>query len=213
MRQEGIDPNTHKPLPEVENDQKSPSFSSETNQDFFFENPSDFSDYLAFQKLNDHNSSLEHSVSIDNSLCSMIPTQFNIDDSVSNAIFEAQISVKPSIVLFPPLDNTLSSVSGEDRVKMTEPNWESNCGSTINNTSSYLHNPGYEEMKWSDQYTASFFTVQNQSINPIYVKSETDFNSNTAFPWGQSQAIDVFPKDLQRVAVSFGQTLQHCFLF
>ncbi|ESQ29683.1 hypothetical protein EUTSA_v10023601mg [Eutrema salsugineum] len=199
LRVKGIDPNTHKPLSEVDNDHKSPSLSSETNQEFIVEQPSDFFDYLAFQKLN---SSLEHSVSLDSSLCSMIPSQFKIDCSVSKALFE------PSVTLFPPSDNTSRTVSEEDYVEATEPNWESNCGGMINNTSSSLENPGLEDMKWSDEYlNASFFTLQNESSNTINVKSETDFNSNTDFPWSQSQASDVFHKDLQRMTVSFGQSL------
>uniref|UniRef100_A0A1J3JX34 Transcription factor MYB86 n=4 Tax=Noccaea caerulescens TaxID=107243 RepID=A0A1J3JX34_NOCCA len=195
LRQKGIDPDTHKPLSEGDKDYKSPSFSSETNQDF--------SDYLTFQKIN------SYSASLDNSLCSMIPRQYNTDGSVSNAVFDSQISTKPSVFLLPPPDNTTSTLSGDDHVKDTETNWESsNCGSTINNTLGYLENPGFEEMKWSEEYlNTSFFTEQNQSSNPIYVKSETDFNSGIVFPWSQSQAGDVFPKDLQRMAITFDQTL------
>ncbi|ANM60982.1 myb domain protein 50 [Arabidopsis thaliana] len=140
-----------------------------------------------------------NSVSLRNSLSSMIPTQFNIDDgSVSNAGFDTQVCVKPSIILLPPPNNTSSTVSGQDHVNVSEPNWESNSGTT-----SHLNNPGMEEMKWSEEYlNESLFSTQ------VYVKSETDFNSNIAFPWSQSQACDVFPKDLQRMAFSFGgQTL------
>lgn len=180
LRQKGIDPITHKPLSE------STSFSSETNQDFSVKDPSDFSDYLGFQKQD------SNSVSIDNSLCSIIPTQFNIDGSISNAGFEMQICVKPSIILPPLSNNTSSTISGEDHVELQ----------TIGDPSSYLDNRGFEEINWSDEYMNDpFFNVQNQSSNPIYVKSET------AFTWSQSQACDVFPKDLQRMAISFGQTL------
>lgn len=203
LRQKGIDPDTHKPISEVDKDYKSPSFSSETNQDFFVDKPSDFSDYLTFQKIN------SYSASMDSSLCSMIPMQYNTDGSVSNAVFDSQISMKPTVFLLPPPDNTSSTLSGDDHVKDTETNWESsNCGSTINNTLDYLENPGFEEMKWSEEYlNTSFFTEQNQSSNPIYVKAETDFNSGIVFPWSQSQAGDVFPKDLQRMAITFDQTL------
>ncbi|CAD5315756.1 Myb domain [Arabidopsis thaliana x Arabidopsis arenosa] len=141
-----------------------------------------------------------NSVSLNNSLSSMIPTQFNIDidGSVSNAGFETQVCVKPSIILFPPPNNTSSTISEQDHVKVSEPNWESHCGTTSN-----LNNPVMGQMKWSDEYlNESLFSTQ------VYVKSETDFNSNIAFPWSQSQACDVFPKDLQRMAFSFGgQTL------
>ncbi|XP_010415030.1 PREDICTED: transcription factor MYB86-like [Camelina sativa] len=199
LRQKGIDPITHKPLSEVYKDtnisdnHNSTSFSSESNQDFFVKEPSDYSDYLAFEKLN------SNSVSIVNSLSPVSPTQFNTDGSVSTTGFETHICVKPSIVLLPPLDNTSSTISGEDHVQVTEPTWESNCG-----TASHLDNPGLEEIKWSDEYL-------NESLlsNPVYVKSETDFNANIAFPWcrNQNQACDVFPNDLQRMAFSFGETL------
>jgi len=196
----GIDPITHKPLSEVgketnrSDNNNSTRLSSETNQDFFVKQTSDFSVYSAFQKQE------SNSVSLNNSLSSMIPTQFNIDidGSVSNAGFETQVCVKPSIILFPPPNNTSSTISEQDHVKVSEPNWESHCGTTSN-----LNNPVMGQMKWSDEYlNESLFSTQ------VYVKSETDFNSNIAFPWSQSQACDVFPKDLQRMAFSFGgQTL------
>ncbi|AAG50738.1 DNA-binding protein, putative [Arabidopsis thaliana] len=199
LMKKGIDPITHKPLSEVgketnrSDNNNSTSFSSETNQDLFVKKTSDFAEYSAFQKEE------SNSVSLRNSLSSMIPTQFNIDDgSVSNAGFDTQVCVKPSIILLPPPNNTSSTVSGQDHVNVSEPNWESNSGTT-----SHLNNPGMEEMKWSEEYlNESLFSTQ------VYVKSETDFNSNIAFPWSQSQACDVFPKDLQRMAFSFGgQTL------
>ncbi|CAH8256645.1 unnamed protein product [Arabidopsis lyrata] len=196
LMKKGIDPITHQPLSEVDKEtnisdnHNSTSFSSKTNQDFFVKQTSDFSKYSAFQKQE------SNSVSLDNSLSSMIPTQFNIniDGSVSKARFETQVCVKPSIILLPPPGNTSSTI---DHVKVTEPNWETNC-----RTTSHRDNPGLEEMKWSDEYL-------NESLfsSPVYVKSEMDFNSNIAFPWSQSQACDVFPKDLQRMAFSFGQTL------
>ncbi|CAA7055036.1 unnamed protein product [Microthlaspi erraticum] len=172
LKQKGIDPNTHKPLSEIDKDYKSPSFFSETNQDLF--------------------------ASVDNLLCSMIPTQYNTEDAVFNT--------EPSVFLLPHPENNVSTLSGGDHVKDTDTNWESsNCGSIINNTLSYLENPGFEEMKWSEEnLKTSFFTEQNQSSN---VKSETDFNSGIVFPWSQSQFGDVFPKDLQRMAITFGQTL------
>ncbi|CAE5960457.1 unnamed protein product [Arabidopsis arenosa] len=192
LMKKGIDPITHRPLSEVNketnksNNHNSTSFSSETNQDFFVKQTSDFSKYSAFQKQE------PNSVSLDNSLSSTIPTQFNIniDGSVSNPGFETQVCVKPSITLLPPPDNTSSNV---DHVKVTEPNWETNCGTT-----SHLNNPCMEEIKWSDE-------CLNDSLfsSSVYVKSETDFNSNIVFPWSQSQACDVFPKDLQRMAFSF----------
>ncbi|KAG7588448.1 Myb domain [Arabidopsis suecica] len=180
LMKKGIDPITHRPLSEVgketnkTDNNNSTSFSSETNQDFFVKQTSDFSEYSAFQKQE------SNSLSVDNSL--------------SKARFETQVCVKPSILLLPPPDNSSSTI---DHVKVTEPNWETNC-----RTTSHLNNPCMEEMKWSDEYL-------NESLfsSPVYVKSETDFNSNIAFPWSQSQACDVFPKDLQRMAFSFGQTL------
>ncbi|EOA35507.1 hypothetical protein CARUB_v10020714mg [Capsella rubella] len=185
LRQKGIDPITHKPLSEVDGDtnisfnHSSTSFSSESNQDFFVKEPSDFSDYLAFQKQDTN--SVSQSSMIDGS-------------SVSISGFETQSYVKSSI---PPRDNTSSTISGEDHVQVIEPTWESNFGTT-----SHLDNPSLEEMKWSEEYL-------NESLflNPVYVKSETDFDSNIAFPWSQSQACDVIPKDLQRMVFSFGQTL------
>lgn len=197
LRRKGIDPITHKPLSEVDKDtnksdnHNSTSFSSDTNQDFFVKEPSEFSDYSAFQKQE------SNSVSVDDPLSSMITTQFNIDGSVSNSGIETQLCVIPSIILLPQPVNTSSTVSREDLIKVTEPTWESKCGTT-----SHLSNPGLEEMKWSEDYLSeSLFSSQ------VYVKPEMDFNSNIAFPWSQSQACDLFPKDLQKMAVSFGQTL------
>ncbi|ESQ35917.1 hypothetical protein EUTSA_v10008000mg [Eutrema salsugineum] len=248
LKQRGIDPNTHKPIAEVEsfsdkdkptsnnkrssNDHKSPSSSSATNQDFFLERPSDFSDYFGFQKLN-FNSNLGLSVTTDSSsLCSMIPTQFSPGNMVSS-VFQTPVCVKPSISL--PPDNSSSTVSGADHVKLAAPNWEFPINSTshffdnggfswsIPNSSPSLVKPNHnlEEIKWSEYLNTPFFSgsnVQSQSSQPIYVKSETDYLanvSNMTDSWSQSQnenlganeASDVFSKDLQRMAVSFGQSL------
>ncbi|XP_010458241.1 PREDICTED: transcription repressor MYB6-like [Camelina sativa] len=250
LKQRGIDPNTHKPISEVEsfsdkdkpttsnnnkrsgNGHKSPSSSSATNQDFFLERPSDFSDFFGFQKLN-FNSNLGLSVTTDPSLCSIIPPQFSSGNMVGS-VFQTPVCVKPSISL--PQDNSSSPVSGGEHVKSAGPNWEFQ---TNNNTSNFFDNGGFswsipnssssqvkqnhnfEEIKWSEYLNTPFFigsTVQSQSSQPIYIKSETDYLanvSNMADPWSQSQnenlgtteASDVFSKDLQRMAVSFGQSL------
>lgn len=112
---------------------------------------------------------------------------------------------------------------------------------TNNNTSNFFDNGGFswsipnsstfasqvkpnhnlEEIKWSEYLNTPFFigsTVQSQSSQASYIKSETDYLanvSNMTDPWNQSQnenlgtteASDVFSKDLQRMAVSFGQPL------
>lgn len=252
LKQRGIDPNTHKPISELEsfsdkdkpttsnnkisgNDHKSPSSSSATNQDFFIERPSEFSDYFGFQKLN-FNSNLGLSVTTDTSLCSMIPPEFSSGNMVGS-VFPTPVCVKPSISL-PPDNNSSSPVSGGDHVKLAAPNWEFQ---TTNNTSNFFDNGGFswsipnsstsssqvkpnhnlEEIKWSEYLNTPFFignTVQSQSSQPIYIKSETDYLanvSNMTDPWTQTQnenlgtadTSDVFAKDLQRMAVSFGQSL------
>ncbi|KAJ7973194.1 Myb transcription factor [Quillaja saponaria] len=76
-----------------------------------------------------------------------------------------------------------------------------------------------EEIKWSEYLNTPFplgTTVQNQSSQPIYseVKPETGFiidESSTSWHHGQHQLAlqtsDMYNKDLQRLAVTFGQTL------
>ncbi|CAH8357810.1 unnamed protein product [Eruca vesicaria subsp. sativa] len=220
LKQRGIDPNTHKPISEVEKDKptrssndhnKSPSSSAATNHDFFLEKPSDFSDYFGLQKLN-FNSNL--------SLCTMVPEPFSPGNMVGSA-FQAPVCVKPSISL--PQDNSSSSVSGG-------PNWEFQTNNTFDNggfswsipsSSVVKPNHNFEEIKWSEYLNTPFFngsTVQSQNSQQIFIKSEADYLgkvSNVTDPWSQSQnenpatpeASDVFSKDLQRMAVSFGQSL------
>ncbi|CAH8311338.1 unnamed protein product [Eruca vesicaria subsp. sativa] len=234
LKQRGIDPNTHKPISEVDkdktptsrNDNKSPSSSSPTNQDFFLEKPSDFSDYFGFQKLN-FNSNLGLSVTSDSSpLCSMIPAQFSPRNMVSS-VFQTPVCVKPPSTSLAP-DNNLSTLSGGDHVFQTNntSNFFDNGGfswSVPNSSSSSLVKPNHnlEEMKWSEYMNTPFFngsTVQSQNSQPIYIKSEAEYLvnvSNMTDPWGQNQnenlvtpeGSDVFSKDLQRMAISFGQSL------
>ncbi|CAF2051587.1 unnamed protein product [Brassica napus] len=213
LKQRGIDPNTHKPISEVDrdkpttssNDHMSLSSSSATNQDFFHVRPSDFSDYF--------NANL--GLSVESSLCSMVPVQFSTGN-MDGSVFQTHSCVKPSIS-FPP-DNSSST-------DHAAPNWEFQT----NNTSSFTDNGGFtwsvpnlspslvkpnhnfEELKWSEYL--------NTPISlPVFVKSEADYLANVsslADPWSQSQneslstpeASDVFCKDLQRTAVSFGQSL------
>nr|VDD55697.1 unnamed protein product [Brassica oleracea] len=231
LKQRGIDPNTHKPISEVDkdkptrssnNDHKSPSSSAATNQDFFLERPSDFSDYIGFQKLN-FNSNLTP----ESSLCSMVPGQFSLGNMVGS-VFQTPVCVKPSISL--PPDNSSSTVSRGDH---TASNWEFQTNNTSNffensgfswsipSSSVTKPNPNFEEVKWSEYLNTPFFngsTVQSQSSQQIYIKSEGEYLakvSNITDPWSQSQnenlstpeASDVFSKDLQRMAVSFGQSL------
>ncbi|KAJ0235924.1 Transcription factor MYB61 [Hirschfeldia incana] len=237
LRQRGIDPNTHKPISEVDkdkptrssnNDHKSPSSSAATNQDFFLERPSDFSDYFGLQKLN-FNSSLGLSATPDSSLCTMVPGQFSPGNMVGS-VFQTQVCVKPSISL--SQDNSSTTVSRGDHAAS---NWEFQTNNTSNffdnggfpwsipNPSSSIVKPNhnFEEVKWSEYLNTPLFngsTVQSQSSQPIYIKSETEYLtkvSNMTDPWSQSQnenlatpeATDVFSKDLQRMAVSFGQSL------
>ncbi|CAF2116082.1 unnamed protein product [Brassica oleracea var. botrytis] len=213
LKQRGIDPNTHKPISEVDrekpttssNDHMSLSSSSATNQDFFHVRPSDFSDYF--------NSNL--GLSVDSSLCSMFPVQFSTGNMVGS-VFQTHSCVKPSISL--PPDNSSST-------DQAAPNWEFQT----NNTSSFTDNGGFtwsvsnlypslvrpnhnfEDLKWSEY-------VNTPISLPVFVKSEADYLANVsslADPWSQSQneslntpeASDVFCKDLQPMAVSFGQSL------
>ncbi|KAF8110092.1 hypothetical protein N665_0088s0103 [Sinapis alba] len=236
LKQRGINPNTHKPISEVEsfndkdkpttsrnNDHKSPSSSSPTNQEFFLERPSDFSDYFGFQKLN-FSSNLGLSLTPDSSpLCSMIPAQFSPGNMVGS-VFQTPVCVK---TLAP--DNS----SGGDHVKAAAPNWEFQTSSTSNyfdnnsgfswsvpNSSSSVVKPNHnlEEMKWSEYMNTPFFNGSTQNSQPIYIKSEVEYLANVSSmsdPWSQGQnenlatpeASDVFSKDLQRMAVSFGQSL------
>lgn len=164
----------------------------------------------------------------------MIPAQFS-PGNMAGSVYQTLVCVKPSISL--PPDNSSSPVSGGDHVKLAAPNWEFQT----NNTSNFFDNGGFswpipnsssssslvkpnhnfEEIKWSEYLNTPFFngsTVQSQSSQPNYIKSETDYLanvSNMTDPWSQSQnenlgtteASDVFSKDLQRMAVSFGQSL------
>ncbi|KAL0794676.1 hypothetical protein Bca101_066053 [Brassica carinata] len=238
LKQRGIDPNTHKPISEVEsfsdkdkttsnnkrsrNDNKSPSSSSQTNQDFFLEKPSDFSDYFGFQKLN-FNSNLGLSVTPDSSpLCSMIPAQFSPGNMVGS-VFQTPVCAKPSLTLAQD-NNSSSSVSVGDHVFPTSStsNFFDNGGFSwsVPNSSSSLVKPNHnlEEMKWSEFMNAPIFSGSTQNSQPIYIKTEAEYLanvSNITDPWSQSQneslatpeASDVFSKDLQRMAVSFGQSL------
>ncbi|KFK43255.1 hypothetical protein AALP_AA1G100100 [Arabis alpina] len=248
LKQRGIDPNTHKPITEVEslektittsnnkrsnNDHKSPNSSSATtNQDFYFERPSDFSEYFLFPKPN-YNSNLGLSVTSDPS---MIPGQFS-PGIMAGSVYQTPVCVKPSINL--PPDN--SSSPGGDHVKLAAPNWEFQ---TNNNTSNFFDNCGFSwptpipnstssssslvkanhnfEDKWLEYMNTPISngsTVQSHqsSQQQHYIKSETEYLatvSNMNDPWNQSQnenlgtteASDVFSKDLQRMAVSFGQS-------
>ncbi|KAH0916638.1 hypothetical protein HID58_031084 [Brassica napus] len=230
LKQRGIDPNTHKPISEADNDKptrssndlKSPSSSAATNQDFFLERPSDFSDYFGLQKLN-FNSNLTP----ESSMCSIVPGQFSPGNMVGS-VFQTPVCVKPSISL--PTDNSSSTVSRGDHAGS---NWEFQTNNTSNffensgfswsipSSSVTKPNPNFEEVKWSEYLNTPFFngsTVQSQNSQQIYIKSEGEYLakvSNITDPWSQSQnenlstpeASDVFSKDLQRMAVSFGQSL------
>ncbi|KAJ7977793.1 Myb transcription factor [Quillaja saponaria] len=78
---------------------------------------------------------------------------------------------------------------------------------------------GTEEVKWSEYINTPFLlgtTVQNQNSQPIYseVKPETEFIADelsTSWHHGQHQLAlhtsDIYNKDLQRLAVAFGQSL------
>ncbi|CAF1924438.1 hypothetical protein HID58_064400 [Brassica napus] len=219
LRQRGIDPNTHKPISEVDKDKTTatsnnnnhkspPSSSSPTNQDFFLERPSDFSDYFGLQKLN-FNSNLGLSVTADSSpLCSMIPSQFSTGNMVGS-VFQTPVCVKPSVTLAP--DNT-SNFFDNGGFSWSGPN---------SSSSSSLVKPNHnlEEMKWSEySMNTPFFNRSTLNSQPIYIKSEAEYLadvSNITDPWSQSQNenlntpedSDVFSKDLQRMAVSFGQSL------
>ncbi|CAH8383818.1 unnamed protein product [Eruca vesicaria subsp. sativa] len=231
LKERGIDPNTHKPISEVNkdkpttssNDHKSLSASSATNHDFFLERPSDFFDCFGPQKLNNFNPNL--GLSVDSSFCSMIPAQSSPGNMVGS-VFQTPSCVKPSISL--PPDNSSSTDHAAP-----------NCEFQTNNTSSFTDNGGFtwlvpdsspslvkpnhnfEELKWSEDSNTPFFngsTEQSQISLPIFIKLEADYLANVSSltdPWSQSQneslstpeASDVFCKDLQRMPVSFGQSL------
>ncbi|CAN8305746.1 unnamed protein product [Cochlearia groenlandica] len=218
LKQRGIDPNTHKPISEVDwfsdkrssNDHKSPSSSSVTNQDYFLDKSSD---YFGFQKLN-FNSNLGVSTSNDSSLCSMIPTQFSPGNMVGS-VFQTPSNSLPS-------DNNSSIVSIGDHVKLPPTNlgFQTN-NNTFENVGFSWTSPNFlvksnEERKWSECFNTPFFNgsnAQSQNSQPIHIKSETDYASNMIDPWSQSyeeslsisEASYLFSKDLH--IMSFDQSL------
>ncbi|KAF2617882.1 hypothetical protein F2Q68_00042611, partial [Brassica cretica] len=164
LKQRGIDPNTHKPISEVDRDL---------------------------------------GLSVDSSLCSMFPVQFSTGNMVGS-VFQTHSCVKPSISL--PPDNSSST-------DQAAPNWEfqTNNTSSFTDNGSFTPNHNFQDLKWSEY-------VNTPISLPVFVKSEADYLANVsslADPWSQSQneslntpeASDVFCKDLQPMAVSFGQSL------
>ncbi|KAJ6876500.1 hypothetical protein NC651_029483 [Populus alba x Populus x berolinensis] len=82
-----------------------------------------------------------------------------------------------------------------------------------------LANETVEDIKWSEYVSTPFFlgsTIQNQTSQHVYseVKPETHFiaqGSSTSWLQNQhqqaSQPADIYTKDLQRLAVAFGQSI------
>ncbi|XP_038718500.1 transcription factor MYB61-like [Tripterygium wilfordii] len=163
-------------------------------------------------------------------------SEFNLSNSsifssMSNSIFQTPIRV-PSVIL-PTDDPSL----GSNRVQNWEgSSFSNNCGSQStsysfdNNAFSWgLSDCGKsveegEVIKWSEYLSTPFLlggtgTVQNQTSQPMYSnESKPDTNLIADVPgstaWhqnqhqqGNSQASNVYTKDLQRLAVAFGQTL------
>ncbi|KAJ6380463.1 hypothetical protein OIU76_017014 [Salix suchowensis] len=80
-----------------------------------------------------------------------------------------------------------------------------------------LENETGEDIKWSEYLSTPFFlgsTIQNQTSHHVYseMKPETHFiaqGSSTSWLQNQqaSQPADIYTKDLQRLAVAFGQSI------
>ncbi|KAJ6762472.1 MYB DOMAIN PROTEIN 55 [Salix purpurea] len=89
------------------------------------------------------------------------------------------------------------------------------CGKSSDEA--HLRSLENEDIKWSDYLSTPFFlgsTIQNQTSHHVYseMKPETHFisqGSSTSWLQNQqaSQPADIYTKDLQRLAVAFGQSI------
>ncbi|XP_010544130.1 PREDICTED: transcription factor MYB86 [Tarenaya hassleriana] len=203
LSQRGIDPNTHKPLSEVDSNgdkdkqnpkttpsnklslasnelrlvNPSPSSSSATNQDFFpAERTSDLSDYFSSQKLN-----------FSSNFC--ISDSNNTPSSVQNSVFQTPVcvKVKPSVKL--RAENS-SNVPGDHHhhhhhhVKVAAaPTWEVNSSFTTNgsvvellqsnSSSSFFDNGGFS---WALSDQSTFVEANN---NPLEDTKWPEYGINT----------------------------------
>ncbi|XP_050220999.1 transcription factor MYB61 [Mercurialis annua] len=237
LRQRGIDPNTHKPLSEIENVKEikqnsnpkhteknssdEPAAATNSNNDNLAQTPPPtqefFTDrfanegYFPFQKLNyrpntsNSNICFNPNSSSSDQMINNNNSEFTqtILPSISTSMFQTPIRVKPSL--------NLPSESHSDGI-----NWEAN--------NSFILENDVEEIKWSEFLSNSPFFLgnnglQNQTSQAMYsneVKAETQFITEGS-SWQQnhhlphqppsSQPSDIYTKDLQRLAVAFGQTL------
>ncbi|KAF5739949.1 putative transcription factor [Tripterygium wilfordii] len=158
----------------------------------------------------------------------------SILSSMSNSIFQTPIRVKPSVSL--PSDNPSLRSSDINGVQNWEGSSFSNDGGSRSTSYSFDNNAFSwglsdcgksgeegEDIKWSEYLSTPFLlggtgTVQNQTSQPMYsneIKPDTnligDVSGSTAWHQNQhqqdnSQASNVYTKDLQRLAVAFGQT-------
>ncbi|XP_065854092.1 transcription factor MYB61-like [Euphorbia lathyris] len=257
LRQRGIDPNTHKPLSEIETDQKSDDQKQPHNndilteaaagnsrndntttnltpptQEFFLDRftattsttthetttscrPSEhnLSGYFPFQKLN---------FRPNNSICFNQTTSsdmFNLPASISAPLFQTPIRVKPSVSLPSDVEIPASMQnSSSNYFDSNSFNWGlTECGNSGEESHLRQLENEPEDIKWSEYLTTPFLIGQNQ---PVYneVKPETHFitEGSNGHNWlhnhhhhhqGASQPSDLYTKDLQRLAVAFGQTL------
>ncbi|KAF7818037.1 transcription factor MYB61 [Senna tora] len=237
LRQRGIDPNTHKPLSEVENDKDKGGATDKGNQ-----KGSVRSNELSVgvgssssQVMSELNSSITPAAMLNSVSSSIFPTPTHVNVNVNT-----QSNNNPSI-----------SSGDIDGVQNWEASTFSNNGSKSNGSSgsiqlqssnNFLENntlawglaesvkavnkdaqvplqAEQEDIKWSEYLNTPFFlgnTVQNPTSQSIYseVKPETGFitdESSTSWHHSQHQPVfqasDIYTKDLQRFSVAFGQTL------
>ncbi|KAJ6434663.1 hypothetical protein OIU84_018219 [Salix udensis] len=188
--------------------------------------PSDLMAYFPFQKL-DYKPII--GLSMNPKLCynpnssssEMISHEFNssmtpptVLPSVSASMFQTPICVRPSVSLPSDHNPTVGScdVNGVQ-------SWEAaDCGKSSDEAHlRSLENETGEDIKWSEYLSTPFFlgsTIQNQTSHHVYseMKPETHFiaqGSSTGWLQNQqaSQPADIYTKDLQRLAVAFGQSI------
>ncbi|WCJ26823.1 myb domain protein 61 [Euphorbia peplus] len=261
LRQRGIDPNTHKPLSEIETDKKSDdqkhppatliscnnndklnnlieaaagksrndNTTTNLTQEFFLDRfpatttttsrqpEHNLSGYFPFQKLNfqPNNICFNEQTAANPSSDHM----FNIPATISSSMYQTPIRVKPSVSL--PSDQKWPEPSSVQNSSSNffDFNWGlPECGNSGEESQLRQLENESEDIKWSEYLTTPFLVGPNQPVYNNEVKPETHFitegsnghnwlNNHHHHHQGSSQPSDLYTKDLQRLAVAFGQTL------
>ncbi|CDP15162.1 unnamed protein product [Coffea canephora] len=202
LRQRGIDPNTHQPIPEAENEEKGSATSKNNEKTSEGSNdqlnygeaaaesseqkmaPPDLQDYFSFQQLN-YGSSTNIGLSMNPNASSffnlttsrsaeMVSDQFN--SAMSNSIMSAPSArMKPSISL-PSENNSLGNFNVNKF-----PSWDA-CAISANNGS-----------------------TSNASSSSIELQSNCSFFDNNGFSWGAADCGKA-EKDVVHMHSSVGDT-------